>query len=402
MSTIKTPTTQELYDMIINDYKTRTSQEPPLLRRAVIKFLAWGFSGVVVLLWKFGAWQYLQVFIETAELEALMKWGSLRNVEYNYGQTAEIQLTLIGVTAEKVLAGTIFKSPDNGLTYKSSVDSSVIEGVSVVSVTADTEGTIGNLTIGSILNITNPITGIPENGEVTSIITTGEEPEDINVYRTRVIFAYKRPPQGGSASDYYLWATEVEGIDDCLVYVFTPGEVTLYPIATGSGLNRTASGSLDINPFPNYKNGIALPQVGSGQKLAIYNSIEKSADSLIQNRRPIQVPVVISDPVYINFNIVISGLTPNTSEINAGIKSALIEHLDTRKPQVPALGYTLTDARVNQIKLASVVQETIEAYGGGSFTSLVLKRETTSTSQYTLQMGQLAVLNSLEINGATI
>ncbi len=401
MATVKTPSIEEIYQAILDDYQARTSQEVPLVRRAVIKFIAWGLSGVVSLLWKYGSWQYLQVFVETAELEALKKWGSLRGIDYNEGTTATLNITLSNVTASVILAGTIWRSSDNGLTYISQNNTAVVEGVAVVSVVASDEGTQGNLPIGAILNITNPLTGIPETSEVTSVTQTGEEPEDIEVYRTRVAFAYRRPPQGGSASDYYLWTTSVEGINDCLVYVFDAGKVTLYPIASGSGLERTATGAITINPFPEFIDGIETAQTGTGQKLAIYNAIQSDGGT-IQNRRPIQVPVEILDPTYIELEVVITGLTPNNADIRAGIKQSLITYLDTKKPQIPALDYTQTLARINQTKLASIVQETIESFGGGSFTTLTLNKDGTEIDQYTLGYGELSVLDRLEINGAEV
>lgn len=402
METIKIPTIQELYDMIIDDYKARTSQEPPLLRRAVIKFMAWAFAGVVILLWRYGAWQYLQVFVDTASLDALKKWGDLRNIEYNDGQTAILTITLEGVTASTILNGTIWKSLDNGLTYQAITDTPVVGGVAVVSVQATVEGSSGNLDIGSTLNLTNPLTGIPDTAEVTSISQSGEEAEDIETYRTKVIVAYKRPPQGGSASDYFLWVTEVEGIEDCLVYVITAGQVDLYPIKTGSGTDRTPTGSISINPFPTWTNGIEDTVTGSGQKLAIYNSIQKTSDSTIQNRRPIQVPVTINDPEYVEFGVEIIGLDPTSAELRAGIKGAIQAELDSKRPHIPALNYSQTRARINQTKISAVVQETIEAYGGGGFTSLDLFYESGTVSEYTLGVGELSVLSSLIINGIEV
>ena len=75
MTTFKKPTIQEIYSTIINDYKTRANIKIPILKRALVKCFAYAIAGIISLLWSFAEWQYLQIFIETCDFEALKRWG---------------------------------------------------------------------------------------------------------------------------------------------------------------------------------------------------------------------------------------------------------------------------------------------------------------------------------------
>ena len=208
MTTFTKHTIKEIYNTIISDYTTRTEQEVPVLKRALIKCFAYAIAGVVYFIWNFAEWQYLQIFLETCEFEALKRWGNLVDITYKSGVKSILSITLLNVSKTEISAGTIWKSLDNGLIYKSistvSNSSSDTTTTIVLNVECSQSGSSGNLSNDSILNITNPIAGLPETATVSETITTGTNDEEVETYRTRVINRYKRKPQGGSAVDYYL------------------------------------------------------------------------------------------------------------------------------------------------------------------------------------------------------
>ena len=107
-------------------------------------------------------------------------------------------------------------------------------------------------------------------------------------------------------------------------------------------------------------------------------------------------------PEYTGYRIEISGLSPATNEINSKIKDAIISYLDTKKPNILALGYTKQDATINASKLNAAVQNAISAENG-TYNSFILKNsEGTSINEDILGIGALAYLEKLKINNVDI
>jgi len=402
MQPFDTPTVQNIYDTIIADYESRTGETVPLLKKAAIKFLAFAFAGVVVLLWRYGAWQYLQIFVQTADLDALKLWGAQVGIDYQVGDTAVLTGSVTGATASIITTEASYLSPDNGIVYKVQANAPVSGGNATITVAALQTGSIGNLDNGSIINLTNPLTGVPETATIASTVTIGSDDESTKAYRARVLAAYSNPPQGGSASDYFQWSTEVTEIVDAYVYVITPGQVRVYPVKDGSGTDRVPGGSVSPNPFPEYVGGLEQPITGTGLLFEVAESINSDGNG-VQNRRPMTAAVELLDPPTALFTVNILGLTPTPStDLKNAIKDALIAFLDTKRPEIPSLGYSLAGATISQIELATVVQNLLAAQDGGSFTSLELVYLTNPETSVVLPIGNLAILDVLNINGSPV
>jgi len=234
---------------------------------------------------------------------------------------------------------------------------------------------------------------------VLSTLITGTEEEGLEPYRTRVLIRYRKKPQGGAAVDYYLWATEVDGIVDALPYVLTEGQPTIFLVAEGSGQNRTPLGSVTPNPFPTWVDGQPIELSGSGEFLAVARSID-GAEDIKNTRRPITVPVQLLVPNYTGYKIIISGLSSSDITLIANIKTELINYFDIKRPNIRAIGYTSADALINSIQLSSIVQNII---GSETFTNFqLLNADNSVILTDILGIGCLAYLNSLIINGTTV
>ena len=187
---------------------------------------------------------------------------------------------------------------------------------------------------------------------------------------------------------------EVSGIADALPYVLAEGVVTIYCVATGSGLDRTPTGSVTPNPFPSWVDGQFTELTGSGQFLQIANKVEGSEDG-VHDRRPVTASVKLMPPNYTPFEIEIDGLT--SEDYNEQIKDVLINYFDERRPHLVVLGYSLSGAKINAAQLNAA---TVEAIEGETFTSFILKDEDeTVINEATLGIGCLSYLRKLTING---
>lgn len=402
MTPYEIPTVESIANAILSEYEANTGETVPLLKKAVIKILAYAFAGVVVLLWNFGAWQYLQIFVQTSELEALKRWGSLVGIEYQIGDKAVLTADITGATAATITTEVSYLSETSGQVYQVQSPETVVGGNATVTIICLSSGSIGNLTNGEVIKITNPFTGVPDTAIIASTVNVGSEDEDIELYRERVLARYQNPPQGGSAADYLQWGIEVPEIIDIFPYVFTPGIVRIYPVQQGSGTDRIPTGSVSPNPFPNYVAGLEQPLTTSGVIGEVALSINSSGNG-VQDRRPATAAVEILPPIQADFTIVIIGLSPTPStDLKNAIKDAIIAYMDTKRPEIPSLGYDITGATVFQTEISTVVQNLLISQSGGSFTSLTLEFASSIESSVILSQGEIAILDSLSINGSPV
>lgn len=400
MANFEIKTIKEIAEGTIAKYKAlrqRYNDFTPLLEKAAVKSLSWAFAGVLGSVWQNLVWVYKQCFPQTCDLPVLKLWGDLVDVEYIKGQPAQVELTLYDAAASTLTAGTVYKDLTSGLIYKTTAQGNNEDGNIVVSAQCTTSGEAGNLPVGTVLTIANPLDGIPQVATITTVKIEGSEDEDIEHYRPRVLYKFKNKAQGGSVSDYFEWCLEVSGIVDALIYVLTEGVVTIYLVASGSGKNRTPSGEITPNPFPNWIDGQFVNFQGSGQFLQVANSIEGSSEG-VHDRRPVNAKVNLLPCNYTGYQVIITGLT--TTDYNDKIKTALDDALDIKRPHIIALGYTEANALINKNALLTMVQNLI---GSNTFTSFtLLNADNESIDEESLGIGALAYLSKLTINNEVI
>lgn len=401
MAGFKQKTIKEIQENIISSFRAKVRGVVPLLFKSVIKSIAYAVAGVASSMWKFLAWLYLQLFVGTCCLAVLKLWGALVGILFKEATSTTLQIQLTNVSAETIRSGTVWKNLNSGVVYKSISSVSPTAGIAVVSVAAQTAGPVGNLSAGEILQIANPLEGVPETAEVIAVLVEGTNAEEIEDYRKRVQLRYQQKPQGGSFVDFCQWAMECPGIVDALPYLLNTGIITLFLVGEGSGLNRTPTGLVSPNPFPKWENGQMKLLSGSGQ---FYETAKLicGTDDLKNTRRPVGAVVELKSANYTPFRVVIEGLTVNTDAVIKLVKSNIVDCLDEKRPNIPAIGYTEQDARVNAQEISAIVQNVVKN-NGGSFSNFQLKDgEDTEITESILGIGALAYLERLTINGADI
>ncbi len=113
-------------------------------------------------------------------------------------------------------------------------------GVLRVPVTCDTAGKSGNTDDGLAMRLVSPVTGLTSAG-VADSIQGGDDVEDLEVWRARVIERWYWTPQGGADGDYEVWAKEVAGVTRAWTYRHWSGRGTVGVMVANSDL---------INPIP--------------------------------------------------------------------------------------------------------------------------------------------------------
>jgi hypothetical protein len=391
-----TKTIKEIFDSFMAKYnvlRNKYGDNSPLLKKSFIKTIGYSIGGVAATIWQMSVWVLKQIFPQTCDLEALLLWGGLIGVNYNYGQSTNLTIKLNNVTASYLVSGTVYKDLSTGLIYKTVSQVNAENGQIITTVQCTTSGEIGNIPVGTVLNIANPLDGIPSTAEVTEIKIEGTADEEVEVYRKRVLYGFKNKTESGSPIDYYNWALEVPGIVDAFPYLLKEGIMTLFLVANGSGKNRTPSGEVTPNPFPEWVEGNFKEFDGSGQFLQVAQSIEGSEIG-VHNRRPATATVELKTPNYTAFDVEISGLTDIS--YNEAIKNAIVNVLDGKKPHIVVLNYPVSKAKINQPELSASCLSILD---GETFTSFILKNDSgVVINEAILGIGCLAYLRTLKIN----
>ena len=396
MANFTTKTIKEIFDSFMAKYnvlRNKYGDNSPLLEKSFIKTIGYSIGGVAATIWQMSVWVLKQIFPQTCDFEALLLWGGLIGVNYNYGQSTNLTIKLNNVTASYLVSGTVYKDLNTGLIYKTISQVNAENGQIITTVQCTTSGEIGNIPVGTVLNIANPLDGIPSTAEVTEIKIEGTADEEVEVYRKRVLYGFKNKTESGSPIDYYNWALEVPGIVDAFPYLLKEGIMTLFLVANGSGKNRTPSGEVTPNPFPEWVEGNFKEFDGSGQFLQVAQSIEGSEIG-VHNRRPAMATVELKTPNYTAFDVEISGLTDIS--YNEAIKNAIVNVLDGKKPHIVVLNYPVSKAKINQPELSASCLSILD---GETFTSFILKNDSgVVINEAILGIGCLAYLRTLKIN----
>lgn len=387
MAKLDVPSVRGLYDAFIEDYLGRTGQTTPLLQSAFIRLIAWPHAGITVLTYRFGQWVYFQMFLETCSFEALSLYGERVDITYKTGTNCVANNTLSGIggTVTQIDAGTLFVD-EVGSTYKTTSDSPVNGGTAVCAVTCTQAGDAYNVNVGDTLLLANPISDVPDTGVITSVPIEGADPETQEDYRSRVQARYRNRAQGGAPYDYFLWATEVDDIGDAFPYVIKPGITTVYVSTDDSQADRAPDGE----------------QLGQ-----VESSIRQSPDSSVYDRHPIQAELNVLSVLFKEYEVAITGLDPyaNTNANRAAVKAALIDYFDSRKPQIPALGYSAEGATVSDSGATLEAMEVIvNSQTPGTFEDLSISVSAVpiTSGKDLLPVGTLANMFSLTINGSAV
>ncbi|MCP4557812.1 MAG: hypothetical protein GY836_20585, partial [Herbaspirillum sp.] len=151
-----------------------------------------------------------QVLALTATGEDLEKLAT------QYGLTVKTAVAAV-VTATTSSTSTIPSSIDyvgdgNAVRYNFPVDSVPVADVATLTLTSQTAGALGNLSVTDTLSIGSPNPGTETTATVTGVVTTGTDAETDDDLRVRLLDKIRAPGGGGNAADYRNWAQETPGV----------------------------------------------------------------------------------------------------------------------------------------------------------------------------------------------
>lgn len=388
---LTTPTTKEISDNIIAQLEASLSQTVPLLPKAFLRVLARALAGVFVLLYKYGGFMFLQMFVRTATISdttvngrivsPLKEWGRLIGVGDPAAATnAEL---LIDITVENqtgfLPSNTQLLNSDNGVTYITigSVALTAATVQATIRAVSDQSGgggrgAIGNLDAGATVSFANPLANVSRNASVVSQVVTASDGETTDAYRQRVIDRFQKRPQGGAYSDYELWGEEPAGIINVYPYTGSPGEVDVYVEATVS-----SSGSDDGIPT-------------TAQLQEVYEAIQLDSSG-IASRRPANAFVNVYSITRTAFDVEVVGLTvDDEAQTQADITAAVEDYFRSASPYIAGLSVPPRLDIISRAAVGGIVSDVVSA-AGGYFSSVIVRDSGgTAVELYALGEGEKA------------
>lgn len=297
------PSLTDLRTQVAQDIASAAPGSDPLLRFSNLKITGDAQAALANLHYGYLDWIAKNAVPFTASSEFLEGWAGLIGITRKPATSASGSITFTGTTGTVIPAGVKVVRGD-GATFTTGAGATVGGGgTAVVTATADPDttgqtGAFGNTALNTVMTLGQAIAGVQSNGMVSTVFGGGADLETDDALRSRMLFGYQNPPQGGDKNDYVQWALAVPGVTRawCFPNQSGAGTVTVY---TMWDVAEAAHGG-----FPQGTNGVATAEpratAATGDQLAVANSL--------LNVQPV-TPVVYSlAPTANPINFTISGI----------------------------------------------------------------------------------------------
>jgi len=385
------PTITELYTSIISDIESKLGITVPSISKNFIKIFAAVQAAKLKLYYLYSANIKKNVFIDTAEPEALggtlERFGRVKLNRNPFPATpGEYIVEVTGSIGAVIPASTTFKSDDDstspGYLFVLDDEYELIATTDTITLRALTTGLESQLEVGDTLTATAPIINVDSIATVDSITVAPLAAESLEDYREKAILAYRLEPQGGAAADYRLWGFDAQGVANIYPFARTgySNEVIVF-------VEATIADSTD---------GKGTPTAGILAEVA--EVIETNPDTTLlateRGRRPLGVfNVEIAAITVKEIDIKITGYVGLTSDIEALLTSALETALASVRPFVSAID-TL-DQKNDIFSTFNIIYIIQQAIPGSIFSSVELKVNSVVFNSYLFDNGNIPHLNSV-------
>lgn len=324
------PTILELYQNISNDLKSKLNLSDDDLKKVLD-----AFALVIAAQLKLN---YLSlsdiqnnIFPDTAD--SAINGGTLDRhglIQLNRLQkpatNGVFEVSVVSVIGSQLRSGLTFKSNDDSLNpgkiYILDSEEITTTNPQTIEIRSIDGGIDFGLDIGNSLTITEPVIGVEQNVVVSAIISQPLAAESEDSFRKAIIDSIQLEPQGGSKTDYRLWAADAQGVRNSYPYV-KDGEAGTVQVF----VEATVIDSIDSNGTPSQP---ILDEVAA--VIEFDPDITKPLSE--RGRRPIQARLEVL-PIVINpVDVTITSLNINTVEIQNSIRENIKQYLIDVRPFV--------------------------------------------------------------------
>ena len=288
------PNLQDLIKRIYTDLTSKSGVKKSILEKTFLKAIAAAIAGVAHLLYGYLDYIFKEAFPTTCSEATLHVWAYIYGVPRKQASFAIRKVKFSGANGATILQTTVIKNAD-GIEYETLNEVQIVNGIAQVLVRCLSAGSIGNIAADEVLSLISPIAGIQSSIVVLAEdAINGQDQEEIEYWRERILLKIRQPPHGGNEADYKSWALSIPGVTRVWVYPHYLGIGTV-------GLAFINDAEEDIFPTP--------------AKVA-------EVQNIIDELRPVTAELFVFAPIKneIDFHIQIS---PNTLQVREAISSAL-------------------------------------------------------------------------------
>lgn len=397
---VQIPTLNEIKDNILNDIATELGVSVSELGDTYT-VLAKVLAGVQYSFYLTLDKVQDNIFPDLADDETLIRIGEIvlgRKPAPSESGVYEVQVT--GTIGSAIKAATTFRADDTtsaaGFLFVLDQEYTLTATTDTITLRALTPGTDASLIVDDTLTSTQPISGVDSEVIVTAITTTPVSAEDIEDYRDDVITNYRLEPQGGSPSDYRLWALDVPEVRTVYVYLnqFDFGQIDTYVEATE---DNTEPGQLIGYPTQATRDELYKAPSGSDPESGVF----VLNPTTLRGRRPLSVYTINIQPiVHVPVDVNFEGLTDET--ISATLKTAIDDYLYDIRPYIAG-----ADIQANKNDILTLANITITvinvlANTGITYTSISMDVDNTTKTTHTFDEGKIPYLRNITNDGTPI
>ncbi len=286
------PTIIQIYERIRADMESRVTADIPIPSVSMLGVLAIVFTGAVHLFYGFLVWVSKQVFVDTATIEGLERWGNILGLPRKAPEFSTGEVAFTGTAAKTVVTGTVMTNGE-GYEYETTEDF-IIGTTATVPATSLLAGATYN-TDETIFELSSPDPDI-DTPVVAKDFDDGTDIETLVAWALRLLQRFRNPPSSGTVADYERWALKVSGVNKAKCY---PAEEW-----GGAGTVGLAIAETDWTP--------------------VVSGIKAEVVTYIDSVKPIPAEVTVFDTVELPVIYSIS-LSPNTVEMQSAVTTALQE-----------------------------------------------------------------------------
>lgn len=382
------PTLNELKDAIANDLKQKLN-----LSDSNLKYVLDAMDSVLAAQFKL-VYLYLSdiqnnIFPDTADIEE--NGGTLERLGRIYlnrnPRPATSGIFKLSVTGN---AGAVLR---NSLTFKSNENSKnpnqlyILDAEYILTGSGDEievrslgGGIDFDLDISDEVTITEPVIGVNSTLTVLEVIEQPLANEDIEVYRQAILDAIQLEPQGGSRTDYRIWANDVQGVRKVYPYVKN-GEAGTVQVYVESVLPGTDG------------NGTPSVQLIDEVEDVIFFDPDETKPLNERGRIPIQatLEVLPIEPVPVDVEII--GLNDSSLSVRTSIENNIKAYLLDVRPYIA--GADLSRSKNDILysgRVQSVVTDVLDS--SNFFTGFVMQVNGVTYNSFEFDLGFIPYLRN--------
>lgn len=254
-----------------------------------------------------------QIIPTTADESYLIEYALYKGISRKPATKSAGIITLDVAVPAEITKGTTFQHGPTGLIFVTTANQTATVGAFDVAVECNTEGSVGNLSSGESLSLTNAILGVKPKAIVKSM-SGGAEIESLYQLLSRLIQRVQFPPAGGAPHDYVRWAREVPGITRAWCYPrYRGGGTTGVAIVCDDRGDILPTGE-DIAKVTKHIEGHRNPVTGLWEGMPAGNELFVFAPKVRTQALTIRI-------------------VPATTELKTAVKNALVAYFATVEPE---------------------------------------------------------------------